>query len=101
MTVRERGRGAGGARWAALCAEAARYADGAAALLALRARAPLLPLPAPLRARLLPALAHAAHHHRPAFLHTRESPTAILRITNKYRSLTRNKFLMKSVPTIK
>ncbi|XP_028161854.1 rotatin-like [Ostrinia furnacalis] len=66
--VRDRGRGGGnaGVAWAKLCSVIARYPDGAGALLTLR---PLLPaLPPALRAHLMPALAHAAHHHRTTFL---------------------------------
>ncbi|KAL0842160.1 hypothetical protein ABMA28_014333 [Loxostege sticticalis] len=66
--VRDRGRGGGnaGVAWAKLCSVTARYADGAGALLALR---PLLPvLPPVLRVHLMPALAHAAYHHRVTFL---------------------------------
>ncbi|CAH2073770.1 unnamed protein product, partial [Iphiclides podalirius] len=60
-------RGAGGAAgaqcaWARLCSALARHPDGGGALLAL-------PALRPAHARLLPALAYAAHHHRAAFLH--------------------------------
>ncbi|CAD0196842.1 unnamed protein product [Chrysodeixis includens] len=71
LCIRERVRGLGAACvwWARVCERAARTAEGAAALLALPARAaPLAALPPPARARLMPALAHAAHHHRITFL---------------------------------
>ncbi|XP_045542789.1 rotatin [Papilio machaon] len=48
--------------WARLCTALARYSDGGAALLSLPALRPPHP-------RLLPALAHTAHHHRATFLH--------------------------------
>ncbi|CAK1581819.1 unnamed protein product [Parnassius mnemosyne] len=51
--------------WARLCEALARHADGGGALLALVA-------PRGAAARLLPALAHAAHHHRAAFLQSPE-----------------------------
>ncbi|CAH0720926.1 unnamed protein product, partial [Brenthis ino] len=56
--------GGAGAAWARLCAAAGAHADGAAALLALLGAPALRPAPV----ALLPALAHAAHHHRQAFL---------------------------------
>lgn len=67
LRVRERtagGTGAAGIEWAKLCEAAARHADGAQALLSLR---PLLTAP-PVRAKLLPALAHVAKHRRTAVL---------------------------------
>ncbi|GBP57004.1 Rotatin [Eumeta japonica] len=51
--------------WARLAEAASRHADGAARLLELRAHAATTP---PARDLLLPALAHAAHHHRATFL---------------------------------
>lgn len=75
MCIRERVRGAGpaSAAWARACERLARHADGAAAVLALPAgAAPLSALPAPVRARLMPALAHAAHYHRITFLQSGE-----------------------------
>lgn len=71
--VRVRGAGVVGEAWARLCESVARYADGAAALLALRAgTASLAALPQHTRALLLPAIAHAAHHHRQTFLQSAE-----------------------------
>lgn len=72
LSVRERTRGCSnaGAAWAALCGSLSSFADGAAAL--LTAAGALAALPGPLRSRLLPAVAHAASHHRTAFLQSRE-----------------------------
>uniref|UniRef100_A0A2H1WJ18 SFRICE_009028 n=1 Tax=Spodoptera frugiperda TaxID=7108 RepID=A0A2H1WJ18_SPOFR len=71
LCIRERVRGAGvgGACWARLCERAARWAEGAAVVLSLPAgAAPLAALPASVRAGLMPAIAHAAHHQRITFL---------------------------------
>ncbi|XP_012549479.1 rotatin isoform X2 [Bombyx mori] len=71
MCVRERVRGACGAAdaWAGFVETLSRHADGAAAVLgALAPRAAMCALPPPLRAKLMPALAHGAHYHRVAFL---------------------------------
>ncbi|XP_034840583.1 rotatin isoform X1 [Maniola hyperantus] len=66
--MRARGNGYGSTvaseEWVKLCEAMARHADGAAAVLGAAALPALKPTPA----RLLPALAHAAHHHRLAFL---------------------------------
>lgn len=73
MRARARGAGQAGAAWAQLCERAARHSEGAAALLALAGgAAPLAALPPPVRAKLMPALAHAAHHHRVTFLQSGE-----------------------------
>ncbi|CAG4989299.1 unnamed protein product [Parnassius apollo] len=58
----------GGTEWVRLCAALARHADGGGVLLALLAATPRRGL----SARLLPALANAAHHHRAAFLQSPE-----------------------------
>ncbi|XP_023948236.2 rotatin [Bicyclus anynana] len=55
---------AAGEEWTKLCEAMARHSDGAAAVLATVA----LPAMKPTPARMLPALAHAAHHHRLTFL---------------------------------
>ncbi|KAH9643352.1 hypothetical protein HF086_008839, partial [Spodoptera exigua] len=71
LCIRERvrGVGVGGACWVRLCEQTARSAEGAAAVLALPAgAAPLSALPATVRAGLMPAIAHAAHHQRITFL---------------------------------
>ncbi|XP_063892292.1 rotatin [Helicoverpa armigera] len=73
IRARVRGAGAAAAGWARLMERAARHAEGGAALLALPpASAPLCALPAAARAKLMPALAHAAHHHRNTFLQSAE-----------------------------
>ncbi|XP_075969669.1 rotatin-like [Anticarsia gemmatalis] len=69
IRARVRGVGASGVAWARLCESVARHAEGAAALLAMKAGTAFpVALPAPTRALLLPAIAHAAHHHRQTFL---------------------------------
>lgn len=79
LMVRERTRGCScaGAAWARLCCSLGAHADGAAALLAVGggARGAVCALAAPLRARLLPAIAHAASHHRVTFLQSRKCQT--------------------------
>ncbi|KAM3963108.1 rotatin [Aphomia sociella] len=65
------GRGAGAA-WARLCEAIARHADGAHALLTLLGGRAPSSLPPSARAPLLPALAHAAAHHRNIFLQSAE-----------------------------
>ncbi|PZC84477.1 hypothetical protein B5X24_HaOG205051 [Helicoverpa armigera] len=73
IRARVRGAGAAAAGWARLMERAARHAEGGAALLALPpASAPLCALPGAARAKLMPALAHAAHHHRNTFLQSAE-----------------------------
>ncbi|CAG9783813.1 unnamed protein product [Diatraea saccharalis] len=65
--IRERGRGGStGVCWTRLACAVSRYSDGSAALLSLRAQLPSLP--PNLLGLALPALAHAAHHHRQTLL---------------------------------
>ncbi|KAJ0180591.1 hypothetical protein K1T71_003995 [Dendrolimus kikuchii] len=74
MCVRERSRGGIGAgAWVAgVCEAVARHAEGAAAVLTLVGRGAVMALAPRVRAAMMPAIAHAAHHHRVTFLQSPE-----------------------------